>query len=331
MRLPANDAGHPSSFAYGTASDLANLVLVHLNSGRFQGSHYLSPHLLEEMQREHTSRRIAGAAHPLAHVSSGYGLGLMTGHYRGQRVLRHGGMVLSYNCFFELLPEAGCGFVLLTNAAVEERLMELVVFLYDELLDLPHQGVEPLPAPEPIAIAGEQQRWPAYEGVFLNVEWGSLVEIAHRRGRLFLLQDGDELPLICIGPGEYYGVTDGGRRLPVAFVGKGQRVQHIMVAGQPYHRHRQESIAADGQRLQALSGSYRDPYNMNDEEVLHLRYRRGQLWLHEGEGDEYLCEPLSELAFRCALGFFELVEDPAGMTPMLIQGKAIRYRRVETG
>lgn len=324
-RLPVNDAGHPSSFAYGTATDLARLALAHLDEIESQAPRFLAPSTLREMHREHTSRHVTGAAHPLAHVSAVYGLGIMTGGYKGHRVLRHGGMTLSFNCFFDLLPQSGSGFVLLTNASEEGPLMELVAFLYDHLTGNPSSGIVPLEAPPSIDSPEEKKRWPLYEGVYLNVEWGGLVAVRTNGEILLLEQDGGtELPLTCTAPGRYYAQAGNDSRLPLAFLADGTGdVEHLMFAGAPYHRYRIQSQPTVGDKLADFAGSYQDPYNMNDEEVLHIKVDDSRLLIREGKDEWSVCERLGSRAFRCDLGYFEF-EDDCG-TPVLVWGKATRY------
>lgn len=322
-RLPANDAGHPSSFAYGTAIDLARLALGHLEQDDF-----LSAQILAEMHREHTSRYVADAAHPLAHASAGYGLGIMTGQYKGHHVLRHGGMTLSCNCFFDLIPERRSGFVLLTNVSEEEPLMELVAFLYDKVLDLPSRGIMLLEAPPAVDNPQERGGWPLYEGDYLNVEWGGLVAVRVENDRLILEQDDEQLPLTCTGRGRYYAQTNNGRRLPLAFIGDFTKaVQHIVLGGEPYHRFHQKPQPAQGAALATFVGCYRDLYNSSDEEILYIELEDNRLLIREGDGDWLMCEPLGARAFRCALGYFEFESESGGRAPVLVWGKATRYQK----
>ncbi len=100
-----------------------------------------------------TNCHIDGA---LAHASAGYGLVVTTGHYPGHRAQHHGGMTLSDNCAFDLLPDARSGVVFPTNASQEAPLMELVTFLHNHLPGLPGQTsttVDPLPRLTPATSA----------------------------------------------------------------------------------------------------------------------------------------------------------------------------------
>lgn len=325
-RLPVNDAGHPSSFAYGTATDLARLALAHLDEIEAQAPRFLAPSTLREMHREHTSRHVTGAAHPLAHISAGYGLGIMTGSYKGHRVLRHGGMTLSFNCFFDLLPRSRSGFVLLTNAGDEGPLMELVAFLYDQLTGNPSSGIVPLEAPPAIDSPLEKERWPLYEGIYLNIEWGGLVGVRTKGEILVLEQEGADLPLTCIAPGCYYAQAGHGARLPLAFLGEGKgAIRHLMFAGAPYHRYDAQWEPAAGSDPEVVAGSYRDLYNMNEEDILQIKVEDGRLLIREGNDEWSECEQLGDRAFRCELGYFEFEVEADGEMPVLVWGKATRY------
>lgn len=329
-RLAVNDAGHPSSFAYGTASDLARLAILHLEGGQWRGQRLLAEGSVREMQRPQTSRFVEGASHPLAHVSAGYGLGIMTGDYYGHRVLRHGGMAQSYNCFFELLPELGRGFVLLTNGGEDGPLMALVMRLYDELVGwAAEESGGLLPAPPVFEDARERQLWATYEGEYLNVEWGGLLTVRAGSDDLLLIDEGVEQRLTCIGRGRYFVQMAGGRRAPLAFAGEGEVAAPFLVyAGAPYHRWQAAGRAPDAAALLPYVGVYRDPYNFGEGEMMRLLVEDGALWVQEGEGERMACEALGELAFRCDGGFFELGAAADGGRPALLWGKATRYRRV---
>ena len=77
---------------------------------------------------------------PISAIES-YGLGWMTGEYKGLRVVHHGGNTLGFTSDFAFLPEAGLGVVVLTNAqgsnlfnvAVRTRLLELVYGVESEI------------------------------------------------------------------------------------------------------------------------------------------------------------------------------------------------------
>ena len=145
-------------------------------------------------------------------------------------------MTLSYNCFFELLPDERAGLVLLTNASEEEPLMELLAFLYDQLLGRPHRGPVPVPALEPYTDGEETARWPLYEGAYLNVEWGAMVEVRRSGAELLLDREGEELALTAIAPGRYVAALPSGSRLPVAFLDNGVTRPTAGLAGEPYQR-----------------------------------------------------------------------------------------------
>lgn len=328
-RLPENDAGHPSSFAYGTATDLAHLAVLQLEGGLFRGRELLSGPGLREMQRRHASRYVTGASHPLAYLSRAYGLGIMVGDYQGRPVLRHGGMAQSYNCFFELLPQARCGFVLMTNASEEGALMALLASLYDLLLGLAPGGGRQVTVPE-YTGRDEEQRWAAYEGDYLNVEWGGLLKIRVEAGRL-VVSDGEvERALTCSAPGRYYVTLESGARLPLAFIGDGAApVAHLTYAGATYHRYTFHAPAQPDAGWSSFEGVYCDPYNRDEEDTIRLVVEEGRLWIQQGRGGQMPCEALGARAFRCDWGFFELETDAESAAPFIRWGKATCYLRAE--
>ena len=102
----------------------------------------------------------------------------------------------------------------------------------------------------------------------------------------------------------------------------------MVLAGEPYQRFEKAAISVEPAGLAAFAGSYRDPYNTNAAEMLHLEIVDGRLCLREGDGEALACEPLGGLAYRCELGFFELRNAADDTGPLLVWGRATRYRRV---
>jgi CubicO group peptidase (beta-lactamase class C family) len=137
-RMTYNVSGNPSSFAYGSVIDLANLAQMYLKQGKVGGGQFLSAASIADMQRIYGNRHIDSALQPLADNYLGYGLGFEIGQYRGKRAAGHGGMNLTYNCFFKLFPYDGAGVIVLTNQSNYRPLWEMVTSLYDYALGLPH-------------------------------------------------------------------------------------------------------------------------------------------------------------------------------------------------
>jgi CubicO group peptidase (beta-lactamase class C family) len=329
-RMPSNASGHPSSFALGSVTDLANLASMYLNEGRFDDRVFLEASSLAEMQRLHASRQVAGAAHPLAHVSAGYGLGFSVGEYRGRRTARHGGMNPGYNCFFDLFPDEGAGFVLLTSHPREEPLMSLVAALYDHVLGLPHEGIAFLAAPTARPLDRDRMRRLA--GTFVSVDTGDLVSIVVTADGLVLERREVSLPLVHIGGDAFYAEASPKVRLPVTFdLGGDGEVGHVMIRGEPYHPvDIDPAFVPDARDLQSYVGLYRDPSNAADSEMVSVRVEDGVVYIAEG-GEEAPTSAIGERRFLAHLdmGSVEFEDTTVSEAKVLVRGKATRYYPVD--
>jgi CubicO group peptidase (beta-lactamase class C family) len=324
-RMTYNVSGNPSSFALGSVADLANLALMYLHQGRFEGQPFLTAASVAAMHAEQASRQITSAASAWAHVNRGYGLGFNVGSYRGRRAARHGGMNLTYNCFFDLLPDDQAGVVLLTNQCDDAVLLELVALLYDYALDMPHQGAvyHDRPTAVPPLTSEELRR---YTGTYLSVETGDLLTFDIVDGALVLQAQGQAGELVPIGGGEFYQDVSPTYRRPIAFVaGTDGRVAHALVDGEPYHPlRRDESYRPDHARLQAYEGMYKDPSNRNRDEIYTVRVRDGSLVIAEG-AQEHRCTAIAEGRFVSGLGLLEFEPTDGAALQVLVSGRATRY------
>jgi CubicO group peptidase (beta-lactamase class C family) len=204
-RIAYNVSGNPSGFALGSVSDLANLAQMYLNQGRFGDQRFLTKSSIAEMQRLYGDRHVTGADHPMTHICEGYGSGFQVGHYRGKRIVRHGGTNLSYECFFDLFPDDQAAVVLLTNYSHEDSLIDLWAALYDRALDLPHQGIAFLNKPAPISMPPDGERLQHDAGSYLNVETADLVRFFVADETLMLERGKSLIPLVPFGDDRFYG------------------------------------------------------------------------------------------------------------------------------
>jgi CubicO group peptidase (beta-lactamase class C family) len=325
-RLPYNASGHPSSFALGPASDLGNLARMYLNQGRVDEQQFLTAAAVAEMQRLHASLHIASAAHPLAHPNGGFGLGFNVGHYKGRRVVRHGGMNPGYNCFFDLFPDDRAGVVLLTTylPGHEQQLMELVATLYDYTLALPREGIVFLD--KPAAISLDTDQLPRYGGTYLNIDRANLVTFVVAGDKLILERGEDTLPLVAIGNNEFYAEVSERYRLSVAFsFNSDGMVIHVMVGGQPYHPIKLDLAFEPDLRLwQSFVGVYKDPSNMDKADILMVRLENGVLYIAEGD-HEVPGKAIDNNCFLSDLGLIEFEESESDTVKVLVRGKATQY------
>lgn len=127
----------PAGSHWSTARDMARYLLTQLNRGVTpDGTRVVSTENLDATWTPQV---------PMS-ASESYGLGWMTGEYKGVRVIHHGGNTLGFTADLAFLPEAGIGIVVLTNAqgsnpfnvAVRTRLLELVYGVDNEV----EKGIE---------------------------------------------------------------------------------------------------------------------------------------------------------------------------------------------
>ncbi len=333
-RWPDNASGDPSGFAIAPTVDLAALAAMLLGRGRHQGKAFLTPESVAEMCRPHADRRVAAASHPVAHWTEGYGLGLMLGTYRGARLVQHGGLLQSFDNYFHLQPDTagGVGFVLLTNAAEDGALAELVHEIHDTLLGLPPDD-PPRRAVlvPPLAAAPDRDRWPRHEGTYLSARQGCLWTVRVRGGHLELVRDTQPRRLVPVAAGRYFfeEADEGGQvRVPVEFLPEADGslpTQHLVVGGTPYRR-----LAADGHGATApdtwvrFTGTFRDPSNRGEGAAWRFDLVDGTLRLTGDWADEP-CAPLGPSSFLSSIG---LLEFDAGGGAVRV-GMATRYFRVE--
>ena len=326
-RWTDNASGEPSGFAIAPVLDLANLALMHLNGGRFRDAQYLAPATVATMHTPHADRHVAGASHPLTHLWSGHGLGVMTGRYRGARVVQHGGMSQSFNNFFHLLPDAGAGFVVLTNYGDDRRIVDLVFAIYDALLDFPGEDAAARTVPLPAALAArDREDWTSSEGTYLNIQQGRLVTVASGPEGRELGRDARVHRLVPLGAGAYYyeDPAAGGRRVPVAFLSEGGRPsEDLVIGGDPYHRLVPDpEDVPDPASWTRFVGAYRDPSNLGVGAVWRIEIDERGLRLI-GDWVDERCIPLGPATFLSSIGLLEF----DALSRTLTVGKATRYHQ----
>lgn len=93
-------------------ASLSNLLIFYLSRGSFEDQQILSPSLIRELQKP---RVYIGRSEFAEYGHLHYGLGLRTHHYRGERVVWHGGGWTGTNALVMLLPEREVGIAVLAN------------------------------------------------------------------------------------------------------------------------------------------------------------------------------------------------------------------------
>jgi CubicO group peptidase (beta-lactamase class C family) len=93
-------------------ASFANRLRFHLGQGEFEGRRLLSPHLVRELQKPRV--HVGGPEFP-EYSDVHYGLGLRTHHYRGERIVWHGGGWTGTNALMMLSPDRAIGVAVLAN------------------------------------------------------------------------------------------------------------------------------------------------------------------------------------------------------------------------
>ena len=96
-----NPMEYPCGYVLTTAHDLASFALAHLGDGGLLVS------VRNEMHQIQADR----------HNGEGYGLGFRGRQYRGMRFVGHNGAIGKYGAVLAMLPDVGCGMVMLFNRA----------------------------------------------------------------------------------------------------------------------------------------------------------------------------------------------------------------------
>ena len=90
----------------------ANWLRLHLGKGEVEGQRFLSPGLVQELQKP---RVHVGTVEFAEYSDVHYGLGFRSHIYRGERVVWHGGGFTGTNALMMLLPDRGIGVAVLAN------------------------------------------------------------------------------------------------------------------------------------------------------------------------------------------------------------------------
>lgn len=187
----------PAGCLYAPISDLARWLQVQLDGGLIDGSQVLSEAAVREMQSPQMVKR----GEPVVPETrdTAYGLGWSIGHYRGRRLVHHGGNIDGFTSFVAFLPDDGVGIAVLTNRNATFVREALAYAVFDRVLELDEiDWAERLKSKED-AVVGSMRNAPKlraqrpdappthpledYTGVYEHPAYG----------RLEVTVDGDEL------------------------------------------------------------------------------------------------------------------------------------------
>ena len=141
----------PAGAVNASPREMANLLLLLLNEGRFGKAQLLSPESLQRMETSSTSLAALNG------IRTGYGLCLDTTMLQGFLVRGHSGGIHGFLSRLEYLPQSGKGFVLFINSASPQALSRLTRLVRDHLLKgVPRSQAPPseIPAWRVAGLAG---------------------------------------------------------------------------------------------------------------------------------------------------------------------------------
>lgn len=308
-KMPYNVSGNPSSFAYGTVRDLANIAQMYVNGGQFAGRLFLTPEAISQMHTMYGRRHIECHLHPFAQRIGGYGLGFDVGNHRGHRSARHGGQNLSNNCYFDIFPNDGAAVIMLVNYGEDwRRVTELNIRLSDYVLGLPDVGV--VFAGRPEAKSVQELDASCYTGTFVSYTYGLLIKMTVEGGQLYLEEGEQRHELICHGEHQFYYDLEETIVLAVAyFFDPAGNLTHIMKGGEPFHPLELLPFKPDMITWRTFAGAYRDPSNWELNDIIYVRFEDDQVLFKGGlGGDERPGRAINPDTFLTHLGYLQFLK-----------------------
>lgn len=124
----------PAGSINSSTTDMIAWLRVNLNGGRAGDAQVIAPETLRAMQSPQMVYPESRTFPEVFHFA--YGLGWLIGHYRGYRLVEHGGGIDGFLTELMLLPEQGVGVVVLTNSTSGVLGRVLAYRVLDELLGL---------------------------------------------------------------------------------------------------------------------------------------------------------------------------------------------------
>ena len=132
-----SDAVGPAGSIISCVSEMVAWMQVHLSSGMYSNSQFVSSATLEEMHKpQMVMRNMPSWAERLGLELGCYGLGWMIHSYKGHTLVHHGGHIDGFSILVSFIPKENLGVVVLSNldhCFVPET---VTLSIYDRLLDL---------------------------------------------------------------------------------------------------------------------------------------------------------------------------------------------------
>ncbi|MEO8150053.1 MAG: serine hydrolase [Bacteroidia bacterium] len=134
----------PCASINSCVSDMANWLIMQLDSGRFNGNRVIPWQALNETR---TSQMNVGDVNsrlfPSKHFTT-YGLGWEMYDYNGKKVIEHGGGANGFVTKTKFIPELGLGVIVYTNTDANSLYEALTVQVIDAYLGVPYRNISDL-------------------------------------------------------------------------------------------------------------------------------------------------------------------------------------------
>lgn len=212
----------PAGSLRSTADDLAQWALLHLPGGpATAGRGLVSDTMLRELHAPQNAVRDPG--YRLMIQADVYGFGWALSHYRGHRVVSHGGNIEGFSALVSLLPDLDLGVVVLSNT-LDFLGYVLSRNVYDRFLgeaemdwDTPMRtlfsqitaanGLVRVP-PAPVSDLEIDARLSFFTGSFEHPIFGTVVVTAGDDGLDLTFASGLRSTLLAVGDNSFWGSTD---------------------------------------------------------------------------------------------------------------------------
>jgi CubicO group peptidase (beta-lactamase class C family) len=334
---PDNPARNPDGLCLSTAGDLANVLTMLLNRGRFRGVQYLTPESVATMQMPHGDY-LARARDDVRWAMLLYeGLGLNIGHYKGVHSVGHWGRLQSMVAMFDLFPEKGLGVVCLTNWCDLAKRIGMIYEVYDRFLGTPSS----YHFPQPTALSEDEHTAARrqVEGTYLAPS-GGIVTVSVNDGRLTIAMDNETRVLTAVNAEQYYFEDDQGHRTPVSFLTEASGpAQIVMVDFGLFSRSDTDaSTTLDSATLARYEGLYANYREGSTIDGFYVRVLDDSLYLFPAENqglrveldrsEGLKCRALGSARFVCDSGLYDFEVGSDGSVSYVRKDLALRYWRV---
>jgi CubicO group peptidase (beta-lactamase class C family) len=124
----------PTGGVIASAAELSRFILMHLSRGTWRSHSVLSEAAVSAMQTPETVMTETIEWPEIG--ATQYGMGWFLTHYRGKRLVHHGGNLRGFSTLASFLPQEKLGIIFLSNAGASPLRAPLTYAIYDLLLDL---------------------------------------------------------------------------------------------------------------------------------------------------------------------------------------------------